>query len=150
MKRLILLAALLVGATSPAFAQTPTPVPHQASRMTAAFKQWSMVADPANCATVTRCSVTLDLLGVQPGDLITVDMPTSNWNDDLILLGAQIETNNEVKVYFYNPTGGGINNASVTFTGLWWDRTDRRESSYAVTPKATATPTQTPTPTPTS
>lgn len=161
MRKLIVGLASLLFVTSQAFGQ-PTPaetvVAHDAASCPDAFVRFGLTVDPANCATVSTCNEVVRADGVEPGDLVKCDRPPA-LNDDLVFQGCQVNANNFLTFYWYNPTGSGINQGSTVFHGVWFDRTNQGcrgvtrvfapTKTPTSTPVNTATITSTPTNTPT-
>lgn len=161
MKRIALLAfALWAALALPAHADKATPTPWPSGSPTAqaprpkqgstdfqAFRHFSVTYNPADCASVTTCTASIPYCGMQYGDQIVMEVP-ANWDDDLIDLRGQVDFNGSLTIYFYNPTGSGIDQGVTTFTGFWWDRTNWKQRDTLLVPCLTATPSLTPTSTP--
>lgn len=77
--------------------------------------------DCGSIAATTKVSTSITVTGVAVGDLVIV-----NWSaafEDDIVLSEIVITANTVAVNLYNPTGGAIDPAAVTYYLIWIDRT---------------------------
>lgn len=86
------------------------------------IKAGTIAIDPGSIASVTRGTVTFTLTGAATGDQVIMT-PPNTLNDDLLYVGARVTSANTVTVYLYNPTGGAIDDGSLTWSYLWFDLT---------------------------
>lgn len=122
---------LALGSTTPA-AVTGTAVQANTSLKVAstgtAIKQirlfTGVAVDPGSIATVSRGSIEVTIAGtpgIAVGDVIIPVQGVTGINDDLIFMGCTATAADKVTFFFYNPTGGGIDDTSHNWDILWID-----------------------------
>lgn len=77
----------------------------------------SVSVNPASIAATTKAGTAVTVTGVAAGDIV-VATPPSTLEDDLIPAGAVVTDTDEVTIYLYNPTGGAVDGAALTWTLL--------------------------------
>ena len=82
----------------------------------------SAAINPGSIAATSRGTATGTITGAAAGDYVVAEFQAS-LNDDLVFEGAKITGANTVTIYLYNPTGGAIDDGSLTWKFLWFDLT---------------------------
>lgn len=89
-------------------------------------KSFSLTVDFPNINATTRGSVAVTVPsspGIAIGDAVIVKSGFELLEDDIIFVGAKVTAADQITFYAYNPTAGGINPASQTFSITWFDLT---------------------------
>ncbi len=76
--------------------------------------------DPGSIGAQTRGSVTFNLPGAAPGDIVILQPPTG-LNAGLAYAGARVTAANTVSVFIANITGVSIDDGAQTWEYLWFD-----------------------------
>jgi hypothetical protein len=79
--------------------------------------------NPGSINATTRGTVTFALTGAATGDTVIM-VPPDTLEDDLLFVGARVTSASTVTVYLYNPTGGAIDGAALTWGYTWLDFTE--------------------------
>lgn len=86
----------------------------------------AVAVDPGSIAATTRGSIAVTIAGtpgIATGDVIIPVQGINGINDDLVFEGVTATGANQVTWFFYNPTAGPIDDASVNWDILWIDVT---------------------------
>jgi hypothetical protein len=78
----------------------------------------SVSVDPPSINATSRGSIAVTVTGVSVGDVFIPEFNNSI-NDDLVFMGAKVTATNQVTFYFYNPTGGSIDDAAQVWSYTW-------------------------------
>lgn len=82
----------------------------------------SFALDPASVTANQRAGEDVDILGLQVGDVVILE-PPSTLHVGLGYCGNTVVTNNRLKVFLCNHTGGNINDTELTWRYRVWNRT---------------------------
>jgi hypothetical protein len=89
----------------------------------------TVTIDPASVATITTAEQTFTVNGLRVGDAVFVNKPTNTTG--LGVCNARVSAANTLALSFVNPTAGGVDAASETYTVIWF-RPDYATGSAAI------------------
>lgn len=77
----------------------------------------SVTIDPASVATITTAEQTFTVPGLRVGDAVFINKPSNTTG--LGIANTRVSAANTLAISFVNPTAGGVDAASETYTVLW-------------------------------
>lgn len=78
----------------------------------------TVTIDPASVATITTAEQTFTVNGLRVGDVVYVNKPTNTTGVGVV--NARVSAANTLALTFVNPTAGGVDAASETWTVIWF------------------------------
>jgi hypothetical protein len=82
----------------------------------------TVAVDPGSIGATSTGTVDVTITGLAAGDFVMLMRP-DGLHDDLIVSGHRVQAADTLRIYLYNPTGGAIDDGSLTWEYLWFDLT---------------------------